>query len=136
MPAHAIAEQAMPSGGPGGQHANRSATRVELRILVHALPLAAAEHELVHERLATRLTAAGELVLASDAHRSQHRNRIEVRRRAAELLADALRPRRRRRPTRPSRAARQRELERQRAARAQRRQRRWRPSRDDLDQDG
>jgi ribosome-associated protein len=99
------------SGGPGGQHANRSATRVELTWNVdHSRALDARQRERVRARLRHRIDSSGALRLASDRHRSQLRNREEVRRRLAGLVSDALRPRARRLPTAPTTAARQRRL--------------------------
>ena len=100
------------SGGPGGQHANTSSTKVELRWNVLTSPaLTDAQRELVQHRLATRINTDGVLVLQSSEYRSQSRNREAVVARFAALLADALRVQASRRPTKPTRAARQRRLE-------------------------
>ena len=100
------------SGGPGGQHANTSSTKVELRWDVNATPaLTDAQRELVHQRLANRINSDGVLVLQSSEYRSQTRNREAVMSRFTALLADALRIQASRRPTRPTRAARKRRLE-------------------------
>jgi ribosome-associated protein len=100
------------SGGPGGQHANTSSTKVELRWDVDATQaLTEAQKQLVRERLGNRISGEGILVLQSSEHRSQTRNREAVLARFATLLADALRVKASRRPTRPTRAARRRRLE-------------------------
>ena len=100
------------SGGPGGQHANTSSTKVELRWDVDASPaLTDDQKALVRERLANRISTDGILVLQSSEYRSQTRNREAVVARFATLLADALRVRASRRPTRPTKAARRRRLE-------------------------
>jgi len=100
------------SGGPGGQHANRSATRVELVWNVdRSRVLSEHRRRQIRGRLRARIDSSGELRLASDEHRSQLRNRNEVERRLAALVADALEPRPRRVPTAPSRAARTRRLD-------------------------
>jgi ribosome-associated protein len=100
------------SGGPGGQHANTSATKVELRWdLAASGALTEEQKHLVSERLASRLTTDGVLVLQSSEHRSQTRNREAVIARLHNLVTEALRPQRPRRPTRPSRAAKRRRLE-------------------------
>ncbi len=100
------------SGGPGGQHANTSSTKVELRWDVAAsTALTDEQRELVLRRLANRINADGELVLQSSEYRSQTRNRDAVVARFATLVADALRVRASRRPTRPSKGARQRRLD-------------------------
>lgn len=93
------------SGGPGGQHANRSNTRVELRFDVTAS--AALSDELRNRTeiaLGSRLQN-GVLTVAVDDTRSQWRNRQIARRRLVELLREAVRPPAPpRRRTRPSRA--------------------------------
>ncbi len=100
------------SGGPGGQHVNTSATKVELRFDVDASrALDDSQKRRVREALANRITADGVLVLSASEHRSQARNREAVVGRFVNLLADALRPHRRRLPTRPTRASKQRRLE-------------------------
>lgn len=99
------------SGGPGGQHANTSATRVQLAWDVTASPsLSDRRRQLLLSRLGNRIDQDGVLHLAADTHRSQHRNREEVVERFAALVADALRPRKTRKKTRPTRASRERRL--------------------------
>jgi ribosome-associated protein len=98
------------SGGPGGQHANKSSTRVELAFDVAASPAVPEPlRAVLLERLGGRLTA-GVLHLVVSESRSQWRNRQIARRRLAAVLGEALRPRRSRRPTRPTGAARLRRL--------------------------
>ena len=95
-----------PSGGPGGQHANRAHTRAEARLDVAGSP---SLREDQRERLLARL---GPVVqVSSDDSRSQHRNRAHALDRLRDLLADALRPEVPRRPTRPTAASRRRRLE-------------------------
>lgn len=99
-----------PSGGPGGQHANRSSTRVELRFDIGASQAFPAE---VRDRLLERLgerSPRGVLAVVVDESRSQWRNRLTARRRLAELLEQALDRPRPRRPTAPTRAGRERRL--------------------------
>lgn len=119
------------SGGPGGQHANRSETRVELIFDLAGSPsLTEAQRELLLDRLSRMVDREGLLHLASRRSRSQHQNRQAVIARFQALLQRALRQRKRRRPTRPSRAARDRRLEEKRQLAAKKRARR-RPTRDD-----
>jgi ribosome-associated protein len=99
------------SGGPGGQHANRSATRAELVFDLSASVAFPAEVKAVAiEKLAGR-AKGGVVVVTADSSRSQWRNRQAARRRLAELLASAVRVERPRRPTAPGRAARRRRLD-------------------------
>lgn len=100
------------SGGPGGQHANTSATRIELTWNVRSSPsLSDRRRELLLSRIGNRLDSEGTLRLVCDTHRSQHRNRQEVVERFAELVAGALRPVKKRKKTRPPRASKERRLE-------------------------
>ncbi|HSJ06820.1 MAG TPA: alternative ribosome rescue aminoacyl-tRNA hydrolase ArfB [Longimicrobiales bacterium] len=94
------------SGGPGGQHVNTSATRVEVTFDVGAsAALTEDQRQRITERLANRIDGAGILRLASSAHRSQHQNREDVTARLARLLYDALQERKPRKKTRVPRAA-------------------------------
>jgi ribosome-associated protein len=100
------------SGGPGGQHVNRSETRVELLFDVARSPsLSEAQREQLLRNLAPYLDRRGVLHLVSGASRSQHENRQEVVRRFVRLLQQGLRRRRRRIPTRPHPASVARRLE-------------------------
>ena len=95
-----------PSGGPGGQHANRAHTRVEAELdLTTARGI---DHE-VRVRLVQRLGSSVRLVV--DRHRSQARNRERALDEIERRLQDALVERAARRPTRPRRGAVERRLE-------------------------
>ena len=95
------------SGGPGGQHANRSATRAELR---WDITTSTAIDDRTRAVLIERMQGAsnGVVTVAADGSRSQWRNRQEARRRLAERVAEALRPVKPRRPTKISRGAKER----------------------------
>jgi ribosome-associated protein len=94
------------SGGPGGQHANTSDTRAEVRFDVAASPsLGPRQRARLLERLGPEVRAA-----ASD-ERSQARNRDLALRRLRERIEDALRVQEPRRPTRPTKASVRRRLE-------------------------
>ena len=100
------------SGGPGGQHVNTSATKVELRFDVTNSPsLTPEQRARLLERLAPRLTNDGVLVLFASDHRSQTRNRDAAIERFADVLRDALKTPRIRKPTHPSRGAKERRLD-------------------------
>ncbi len=95
-----------PSGGPGGQHANKVNTRVELRFdVTGSAALGPRQRARVIERVGPELR-----VVADDA-RSQFRNRQLATERFCERLAAALHVETPRRPTRPTRAAKQRRLD-------------------------
>jgi len=94
------------SGGPGGQHANTSDTRVEVRFDVEASPtLGPRQRARLLEKLGPMVR-----VVASD-ERSQTRNRQLALERLATRVADALRVETPRRPTRPGKGAKERRLQ-------------------------
>jgi ribosome-associated protein len=106
IPLAEVEVRASRSSGPGGQHANVTASRIEASFDVEASgTLSAKQKRRVVERAGTRVTA-----VAQDA-RSQARNRELALERLAGKLAAALRRPKKRRPTRPSRAAKERRLD-------------------------
>jgi ribosome-associated protein len=112
IPETELSESFARAGGPGGQRVNTAATKAELRFdVAGSRALTEAQKQRVRQRLASRLTGDGVLVLSASEHRSQARNREAARARLARLLDEALRPPRPRRPTRRPRRADQRRLE-------------------------
>ena len=125
IPLAEIELRASRSSGPGGQHANVTASRVEAVFDVEASSaLSDSQRARLLEKLGPRVTA-----VAQDA-RSQARNRELALERLAEKLAAALRRPKPRRATRPSRAAKERRLESKRRTSERKRGRR-RPSAED-----
>ena len=112
VPAQEIGFRASRAGGPGGQHVNRTATKVELRWNVR--DSAAIDEEARARLLATlgpRLDADGTLRVVAGGTRSQSANREEASRRLQAIVAKALAPRKKRRPRSPSGASRERRIE-------------------------
>jgi ribosome-associated protein len=100
------------SGGPGGQHANKTESQVTLRFNIEQSPSLSDEiRRRLLETLAARLDKRGVLQLSVQETRSQHQNRQLALVRLQLLLEEALRPSRPRRPTRPGRAAHERRLD-------------------------
>jgi ribosome-associated protein len=94
------------SSGPGGQHANVTASRVEASFDVAGSPtLSEDQRARISARLGPRVTAS-----AQDT-RSQHRNRELALERLAARLAHALEVRRPRTKTRPTRASQRRRVD-------------------------
>jgi ribosome-associated protein len=111
IPGAEIREAASRSSGPGGQHVNKSNTRVTLRWNVAESPvLSASERARLLRRLETRITGAGDLLVHAQAHRHRARNRALARERLSELVRDALATRRSRVATRPTRSSKRRAL--------------------------
>jgi ribosome-associated protein len=113
------------SGGPGGQHANTSDTRVEVRFDIAASPSLGPRQR---ARLLERLGAVARAT-ASDS-RSQARNRDVALERLRTRLSEGLRVETPRRATRPTKAARKRRVEAKRR-RSEIKRGRGRPSLDD-----
>lgn len=110
------------SSGPGGQHANVTASRVEAVFDVEAsAALTDAQRQCLLDRIGPTITA-----IAQDA-RGQARNRELAMQRLAEKIAAGLRVQRTRRPTRPTRSSSRRRLEQKRRTAARKRDRQ-RPS--------
>lgn len=111
IPASELSWRFSTTGGPGGQHANKSATRAELSWDVATSPSITDDlRDRIIDRLGSRI-AGGVLTVTADDTRSQWRNRAQARRRLVELLEDATTPPSKRKPTRPHRSARRRRLE-------------------------
>jgi ribosome-associated protein len=105
IPADELQFRFSTSSGPGGQHANRSSTRVTLLFNVAQSP---SLNEPTRERLLKNLTSyldrEGVLQIHVQDTRSQYQNREIAIQRWQQLLATALKPRKRRYKTNPNRA--------------------------------
>jgi ribosome-associated protein len=90
------------SGGPGGQHVNRTDTRVEVLWNVGTSPsVSAAQRQRLVDGLASKLDSRGVLRVVSSEHRSQLRNREAAIERLRTLVREALVRRKTRRKTKP-----------------------------------
>ncbi len=112
VPADELRIRSARSGGPGGQSVNTTDSAVELRWNVTTSNVLA-DHQRARllDRLASRLTADGELILRGREHRSQLENKRAVLARFRALVSEALEPPRTRGRTRPTRASRARRLD-------------------------
>jgi ribosome-associated protein len=113
------------SGGPGGQHANKAATRVELTFdVATSSAFSERQRELVINRL-------GPVVrVVADDERSQLRNRTLAEQRLVAKLREALHVQRRRRATKPTHGSKRRRLD-EKSRRSEVKQQRRRPGPDD-----
>ena len=125
IPRHELQVSFSASGGPGGQHANKSATRVDLRFdIANSSAFSVAQRARVVERL------GDEVRVVVDDERSQLRNRALAEERLVARLQSALHVERQRRATRPTKGSKDRRLK-AKQHRGQIKQQRKRPNRDD-----
>lgn len=99
-------------GGPGGQNVNKVNTAVQAWIRLDQITgMSAAALQRLRGLAGHRVTAADELYLRAQTHRTQQANLAELLQRVRELIVAAQVQPRRRRKTRPSAGSRQRRLD-------------------------
>lgn len=117
------------SGGPGGQHVNKTATKVLLRFHVeNSGLLTEAEKERVQQKLRHYITQEGYLQLSCQETRSQLENKERCIQKCNNLLKQALHMPKKRKPGKPTAAARQKRLDLKKKLAARKADRRFRPS--------
>lgn len=127
VPESEIAAEYSRAAGPGGQHVNKTETRVTLRWSVaDSAAISDEVREKLRRRLASRLTKDGELLVSVETHRSRLRNTELAYERMQEILQKALAEPKKRKPTKPSRGAKERRLKAKRKT-AEKKQARKRP---------
>ncbi|MBB36872.1 MAG: aminoacyl-tRNA hydrolase [Hirschia sp.] len=99
-------------GGPGGQNVNKVASTVQLRFnLAECETIEAPAKARIMRQLQSRITNDGELIVRSNEHRTQERNREAAWARLLTMLNEAARRPKFRVPTRPSRAAKRKRID-------------------------
>ncbi|MBC7862816.1 MAG: aminoacyl-tRNA hydrolase [Bacteroidia bacterium] len=94
------------SGGKGGQHVNKTESKAELYFNIgESTILPEFSKKIIYEKLKNRINDKGELVLADETSRSQHTNKANVIEKFYELIAAALKQKKKRRPTKPSKSS-------------------------------
>jgi ribosome-associated protein len=98
--------KAVTSSGPGGQHVNKTATKIEASFHINNSKfLSEKEKNLLQKKLRTRINTEGYLLLTCSETRSQHRNKAIVIKRLLSLLTENLKvakPRKRSKPSKSS----------------------------------
>ncbi|MAZ72713.1 MAG: aminoacyl-tRNA hydrolase [Flavobacteriaceae bacterium] len=98
--------KAVRSSGPGGQHVNKTLSKVEVYFSIEdSQGLSATEKELLLQRLSSRLTSENIMMLQCGETRSQHRNKTLVTTRLLQLLEENKKPKKKRKKTKPSKSA-------------------------------
>ena len=110
LPSDSLCFSAVRSSGPGGQHVNKTSSKVVLRFDLPGCPtLSPEQRSLIQDRTRNRLDSLGFIQIECQATRSQHQNLEEARNLLAALLLQALRVQPPRKPTKtPARAHRRR----------------------------
>ena len=100
------------SQGPGGQNVNKVNSKVTIHWdLKHSTSIAAFIKRRIQSKHGNRINNDGKLVLSSQQHREQHRNREDCYQKLRVIIIDALKQRKARKTTRPTRASKQRRLD-------------------------
>lgn len=106
MLAHELEFTTSRSSGPGGQNVNKVNSKVTLKFdVTQSQVLTPDEKELLIQKLSSRLTNEGVLILSAQDKRSQLDNKEAVVAKFDKLLAKAFEPKKKRKPTRPSKAS-------------------------------
>ena len=100
------------SSGAGGQHVNKTSSRVEIFWnVLSSRALNDEQRTRLRQKLASRLTSEGSIRVVASDMRSQSRNRELAEQRLAELIARSLIIPKKRKPTKPTKAAKEARLE-------------------------
>ena len=100
------------SSGAGGQHVNKTSSRVEIFWnIVGSRAVSEEQRTRLREKLASKLTTEGSIRVVASDMRSQSRNRELAEERLADLVRRALVVPRKRRATKPTRAAKEARLD-------------------------
>jgi ribosome-associated protein len=113
------------SSGAGGQHVNKTSSRVEIFWnIVGSRAVSEEQRARLMEKLASRLTTEGSIRVVASDMRSQSRNRELAEERLAEMVRRALIVPRKRKATKPTRAAKEARLDSKKRHSAKKRDRR------------
>lgn len=94
------------SSGAGGQHVNKVASKIELSFdMPNSQGLTEEEKERLQQKISSRLTKEGILLLSCSESRSQHKNKAIVIERFLELIKENLKVKKPRKKSKPSKGA-------------------------------
>ena len=124
IPAELVETQYSRASGPGGQHVNKTETRVTLRLDLKAVDLPAPIKARLLRRLEPRLTKDKVLLVSADTYRERGRNIADAWQRLTDLLVEAAKPPKVRRKTRRTKGSQERRMQDKRRQSEKKRQRR------------
>ena len=106
IPGRELLFQSSLSGGPGGQHVNKTHSRITLRWHVDSSEaLSEAQRTYLRQRLANRISKTGYVVVHCGLHRQQHRNKMGAIAQLKALLLRGLHREKKRKATQPTRSS-------------------------------
>jgi ribosome-associated protein len=112
IPTYEIEISASRAGGPGGQHVNKTNSRITLRWNVnHSMVLSEEQKQRIREKLQSELTLDGDLIIHSSESRSQDHNRKEALARFAHKINKALQVPKKRMKSQVSKGAKEKRLQ-------------------------
>ncbi|MFL5481425.1 MAG: alternative ribosome rescue aminoacyl-tRNA hydrolase ArfB [Gemmatimonadaceae bacterium] len=112
IPRHELDIRVSRSSGAGGQHVNKTSSRVEIFWNIASSPtLTDDQRARLQGKLASRLTTDGSIRVVASDMRSQTRNREIAEERLADLIARSLVVPRKRRATKPTKASKEARLD-------------------------
>lgn len=98
--------KAVRSSGPGGQHVNKTSSKVEVYFDIDkSEALTKEEKDRIHKKLSSRISSEGILSFHSSETRSQHKNKALVIEKLIQSLQQSLKRSKPRRKTKPSRGS-------------------------------
>lgn len=101
-----VSWKAVRSSGPGGQHVNKTSSKVVLTFnITDSSVLSDEEKQRLAKKLQSRLTTNNELILECSETRSQHKNKELVFERFKEVITTGLRKPKKRKKTKPTKAS-------------------------------
>ncbi len=106
IPDEELNEEFFLASGPGGQNVNKVTSAVRLRFnVLETTSLPPDVKMRLLEKVRSRLTSNGELIIEAQRHRTQLKNRDDAAERLAEIIRSALHAPKKRRPTKPTKAS-------------------------------
>jgi ribosome-associated protein len=98
--------KAVRSSGPGGQHVNKTASKVEVAFnLTSSKALSDIQKEQLKSKLGSKITDEGNIIMTCGETRSQHRNKAIVIERLIDLIQRGLKKKKLRKKTKPSKSS-------------------------------